>query len=344
MAQEQTTQLSVRDDLPHRPGASPSWRESVYFEFVDDDAGVWAYQYIGERPNRDRAGLAMGVVLGAGGRTGTDLRVAGRLEHDRVDRDEASHRCAGLELTTVEPMRHHRIAYEGPVVGPSVVAASGRRLDPAAMRPGAARTHASASARLDLAWEATTPFHTFPTDLLTPWFAGHLQQMGRCRGRLTVGEMTVDVDGPAFRDRSWGERDWFGIDRYVFVYAPFPDASVAATATRHGGADEVRGWVSGGAGGLAHVAGWDEEVSEEPGRGKPLPRELRLEIADDAGGRHRFEAEILAAVPSVFEGRGDRAGQLAWVDRCLARFHRDGRSALGVVESQQVVPRPDGWA
>ncbi|MCZ7527762.1 MAG: hypothetical protein M5U14_16125 [Acidimicrobiia bacterium] len=333
----QVLDVGEHDDLPHAPSASPTWRESLYFEVCDQALDLWCYQYVGERLNKDHAGLALAVRTGDG-------RQYGRLDHGPVDRDERAHRCAGLEIATVDPMRRHRVTFDGPVVGPHAASPGALRMPPSWMRPDGPGRGPVEPARLELAFEATTPFYTFPTNLLLPFFAGHIQQMGVMRGTLRLGDEELAVEGPTFRDRSWGDRDWFGIDQYLWIYAPFPDLALATTRIVAGDVREVVGWTWDGHRPADVVAWPDEQVTWDATGGKPLPVDLAVEVRDDRSRRQELEITLLGAAPSVFEGRGPLAGKLAWIDRCPARIRRGDQEVLGVVESQQVVDRPEGWS
>lgn len=337
MQQDQEVLLTERDDLPHEPGSSRSWRESAYFELCDQTTGLWCYVYVGERPNKGHAGMALSVRTGDG-------QLFGRLAQGPVDRDDRSHRCAGLELTTVEAMARHSITYAGPVVGPETGIDGTLRLDPAAMRPGAEAVRGAVELAVDLRFEATTPFYTFPTTLLLPFFAGHVQQMGRMHGTIRIDGKTHEVAAPSFRDRSWGDRDWFGISEYLFVFAPFENGAIASTRIITESHREVVGWTWDGTT-ASDVTAWDDEHIEfDASPGKRLPSRVRFDAVDEHGRAQAVDAELLSASPSVFEGRGPLEGKLSWIDRCTARFVRGDETVLGVIESQQVVDVPRGWS
>jgi len=334
--QEQQTTLRPEDDLPHPPGDSSSWRESVYYEFLDPVRGIGSYQYVGERPNRDRAGLALSFWV-------DPEQVFGRLEHGSTHRDDRGHACAGLRAETVVPLRVHHLSYDGPVVGPKRLRPGDLRLDPAAMRPGAAAALPTVGLQLDLEWTAETPALTFPASHLRTYFAGHLEQFGRVRGLARLDGRAYDVDAPGIRDRSWGERDWLAVEAYTFLWAPFPDGHLAVTNTTRAGTRELTGWVV-RPGQACDVVGWEEDLDEVEVGGKPLPMRGRITLTDRGGEEHRLDVELLAAVPSIFApgrsaGRGAPA-RVAWIDRCVARFRRGGEQVLGVLESQRVVPAP----
>ena len=335
-SQNQVLEVSPEDDLPHPPAESPTWRESLYFEFFDNQAGVWSYQYIGERPNKNHSGLAMSLWTDEG-------FISGRLEFAPTDRDASSHRAAGLEITTVEPMQEHRIIYEGPLVGPQRLTDDNIRLDPKAMRPGASRKMPSIEVRLDLRWEASIPVHTFPRDLLSEFFSGHIQQVGRCRGTIETLGKTFRIDAPSFRDRSWGERNWFGLDRYVFIFPPFEDFCVAVTRTERNNNTEITGWMNHNGKVMVTTSMVDKIIYQQVTDGKRMPRTATFTVTNDEGVDYIIDCEILAAVPSVFEGRGDDSSKLSWIDRCIARFSWKGQTTLGIVENLEIISRPKDW-
>ncbi|MGD9664914.1 MAG: hypothetical protein AB7U34_06890 [Novosphingobium sp.] len=67
------------------------------------------------------------------------------------------------------------------------------------------------AASLEFDFEATHPAYGFANDPRGCWefFADdRLEQGGRAKGTITVGEKTYPFDATAHRDHSWGARDW----------------------------------------------------------------------------------------------------------------------------------------
>jgi hypothetical protein len=80
---------------------------------------------------------------------------------------------------------------------------------------------------------------------------GHAEQAMRASGRLTFGDAQATVDGPAYRDRSWGFRksDKMARHGYTFAQVHLPDAAIGLLAWQHpdAAADAmlpVGGWLS----------------------------------------------------------------------------------------------------
>ncbi|MFC1823517.1 hypothetical protein ACFL9T_12475 [Thermodesulfobacteriota bacterium] len=336
-SQNQVLDVSPTDDLPHTPTDSATWRESLYFEFFDNQTGVWSYQYIGERPNKNHSGLAISLWSNEG-------YISGRLEFAPTDRDSESHRAAGLQITTIEPMEQHKITYEGPLIGPQVLTDKNIRLNPKAMRPGAAKKMPSMNVRFDLNWEATMPVHTFPRNLLSEFFSGHIQQVGRCHGTIETPDKTFKIDGPSFRDRSWGERNWFGLDRYVFIFPPFENFCVATTRTERDNLPETTGWMNHNGNILVTPSMIDEIVYQDVPGERRMPRKATFTVTNEEGIDYVIDCEILAAVPSVFQDRDNNISKLSWIDRCPAHFSWEGQTTLGIVENLELIDRPDGWS
>ena len=59
------------------------------------------------------------------------------------------------------------------------------------------------------------------------WGDGHLEQGGRVTGTITVGDQeTVQIDCLAFRDHTWGRRNYLGLDRHAWCFGFFPSGRV----------------------------------------------------------------------------------------------------------------------
>ncbi|MBY4573358.1 hypothetical protein ACN94_07145 [Gordonia paraffinivorans] len=73
---------------------------------------------------------------------------------------------------------------------------------------------------LDYHFEATTPAFTYHDNAggCPDWLADNrLEQSGRVRGTITIGERVVPFDTTGHRDHSWGRRDWTAIHQYRWV-------------------------------------------------------------------------------------------------------------------------------
>ena len=64
---------------------------------------------------------------------------------------------------------------------------------------------------------------------------GHAEQACTVTGRLSWGDETTEVDGPGYRDRSWGYRksDKMATHGYAFAQAHLPEATCGLLSWRH---------------------------------------------------------------------------------------------------------------
>ena len=123
-------------------------------------------------------------------------------------------RVAGLTFTMDDPLGSWRIQLEGP-------------------RP------------VDLTWTAITPIVDFHQG-----FAGdgeqeqeHFEQSGRVTGGWDTDKRR-EIDGWGQRDKSWGVRDWNGIEGWDWIAAQFDEnLSFNATRTRINGVEQSAGYV-----------------------------------------------------------------------------------------------------
>lgn len=103
-------------------------------------------------------------------------------------------------------------------------------------------------AGMDLTFEASHPAYAYGShrDGCPDWFAtNRLEQAGRVRGVLRVGDRTFEVDTTAARDHSWGTRDWLVPQHWKWVHAQAgDDLCVHFCEIYERGRTELRGYVS----------------------------------------------------------------------------------------------------
>ncbi|MEZ4334374.1 MAG: hypothetical protein R3F35_21690 [Myxococcota bacterium] len=166
--------VSPADDDFHRPtSADPSWIETVWFPFWIPEAGISVYARIWFRPNAGEQGGAVHAWHG----TSEILAYDGWTEPFTGFGDLRDLSLArGFRLVCESPLSRYRI------------------------------THRSASIELDVAFEARTTPNPVAPEESPGMFAGHLEQPGRVRGRIRLGERSWAIDCGSIRDRSWGPR------------------------------------------------------------------------------------------------------------------------------------------
>ncbi len=165
------------DELPHAPGADPTWQESVVLGWWDDDSGIGGFHRIGHEIGRGASVLWCGVVS----------RDGLRFRRNRTDGPLGSAERDG-----------------GFGAGPT------HFLD---VSQGSPRLRvAEPDLELDLSVENTTPRHDLWDSDEHPEMSqlavGHFQVSGRARGRARIGDRVYEVDALCHRDHSWGPRRW----------------------------------------------------------------------------------------------------------------------------------------
>lgn len=255
--------LSAADDRLHTPvDDDPWWTETAWFGFAVPDAGLCGSIYQIYRTTQGV--MATAVYVWSPGRE--DLR---ELPYYRtfwhLPIPAGAHPCdnelpSGLSVRTLESMRSYRLTYDD---------------DP--------------ELTFDLRWDAVMdaqPFHVSNG-------MGHLDQLGRVTGTLTLQGTTHDVDCIEMRDRSWTpRRETTRRTRRGYTYGSSDDARdaffVATNVAPEGGDDAIiGGWsitdgeLSAVTGGLRHVERDDES--------RPTGVTIELETADS---QQSWRAEV----------------------------------------------------
>jgi hypothetical protein len=78
------------------------------------------------------------------------------------------------------------------------------------------------------------------------WGDGHLEQGGRVTGEITIDGRRVAIDCLAFRDHTWGRRNYEGLDRHAWCYGFFPSGRIFLVLEAVHDPDEYAqfGWVA----------------------------------------------------------------------------------------------------
>lgn len=178
-----------------------NFNESMYFNFLDPVSRLGGLMRIGNRPGLGYSEATVQLTLPNGA---IALR-AGRAPSQTNDAFSSQ----GLEFTITEPTRSATMTYRNTVARvaePSLLAERGRI---------ALKNAPSDECELDLTFEASSPM--FVTDTGdgsgTPGSStistDHYEQFGHISGTVRMGNRTWVLDrATAFRDHSWGPREW----------------------------------------------------------------------------------------------------------------------------------------
>jgi hypothetical protein len=167
------------DERPHeRDLTDPHWQESIFFWWWDDNAGIGAIHRIGHEPNT--------IPPTANSWNGVFTRDGRRFRRSET-----------RELTSADRLPHGRVA--GPSRYTSDDSWRFEFSDP------------DCELRLEWCDEITPLAHVYPATMPgvhNDYAPEHYETSGRVRGTARIGDRTIDVDALAYRDHSWGRRDW----------------------------------------------------------------------------------------------------------------------------------------
>jgi hypothetical protein len=191
----------------HTPTDDRAWRESFFFGFVDEAAGIGMYNSLGEKPLSSRSGYICTIW-------GDDVIAETRIAP--LERTATEHSCGGLRYRMDESDGSWTVEYEAtiPILGPVGHDYVGS-VTPDESLP-------TTDVSMDLRFEPLTPVYDY--DAHPAWdrlFDRHVEQSGRFTGSLTIGGDAHPIDALGSRDHSWGPRDWNHPVGWTFFTASF---------------------------------------------------------------------------------------------------------------------------
>lgn len=214
--------IEPSDERLHDRDEDPYWNESGWFGFMAPERHLSGWVYLYHRPN-------LGYTVG--GVAFWDR--SGEHPHDCLYYDwgdpypmvEGSEMFDfslpnGLRVEMNEPLQSFRFRYANAAHG----------------------LYENDACEIDLTWEAIAPPHDsgLPSGQ-DEWGHGHYEQPGRMRGSIEVRGETIEIDGPAERDRSWGRRRVAGNPRGCFPWAVTEDSGFHVLAIGDSPPDEDDG-------------------------------------------------------------------------------------------------------
>jgi hypothetical protein len=312
------------DDRHHVPRADPRWRESFYFSFFDDRLGLGGFSSIGKRAARGHSG-SINVLWGP------ERPTLLAYELDQYEVHDSPIDVRGLRYEPASALGPWRLAFDGELND----GGTGVECDAAALRSVADGSAPSVPVAYDLTFTPEAPAYLYEqNDAWAELFDGHVDEVGRVTGTITIAGETHDVDARAAKDHSWGVRDWAKPKgwRWIDVVG---DGLTEVTLWRATFDGET--WVGDGAvysgGETVPLTGYREQLRREDG----LPVAAHIEL--DAGGRtHVLDAEIVRVVPMFFSGSEDGVKRTSRIDRTLMRCTLDGAAGWANVEVQGQLP------
>lgn len=315
---------SPQDDRHHQPRDHPRWRESYYFSFFDQRAGIGGFSSIGKRPARGHGG-SLNVIWGP------EIPTYVASEFSSFERHGDEFEAGGLRYRSGEPFGPWEVTFDGRLSN----GGTGVECDDAAMGPVEASGAPKVPVSFDLEFVPSAPpylYHERPE-----WhnlFDGHVDEVGHVRGTLTIDGTSHDIDCHAAKDHSWGVRDWYGVEGWRWMDVTGADRELTMWRATFDGQE----WIGDGAvyagGQTLEVESYEERVETAERARKPRP--ARLEVAMTAGGEStEFTGDIVRVVPTRFGGKQGLG--TAWVDQTLVRCDVGGQEGWGKIEFEALV-------
>jgi hypothetical protein len=300
--------IDPADEARHEPDTEQFWNESYYFDFHDEEGTLGGYVRIGLYPN-------LGVTWYWACLVGAERPLVTTIDHRAPVPGSPSLDLAGRQFsanhTCEDPTRRFRVGVEANALVFD---------DPAAVYGPLEGRHTPLA--FDLTWETDGPGGYQFTQLTRYEIPCHV------RGRIGVGDESIDFEGHGQRDHSWGVRDWWTT---VWCW----NAGWLAEGTRFHSVsprtldgDDIpfaAGYVQPPGEALQPIASSRarEEVDENglPTAGRIEVGDLTLEVTP------RYFSPVLLTDPD---------GRVSRFPRCLARFaDASGRQGFGWIEWNQ---------
>lgn len=172
-------------DKPHQPSDDPKWQESDCYWFFDHETGVGGFHRVGQTPNRGKGQVTLFLFQKDGQRFVRSHTYEPEDEFDLTSeaRLEAKQQVGSH---TVEALGEGRMRYTFEEERCS----------------GDLEFYESFHEPRD--WSKTGHSDKVMENINSD---GHLECSGRLRGKVRLGDETIEIDALCHRDRSWGVRD-----------------------------------------------------------------------------------------------------------------------------------------
>jgi hypothetical protein len=203
--------LVGRDEYLHELGPERNFNESMYFNFYDPAAGLGGFVRIGNRANEGYAEMTTCLYL-------PDGKVGFMFSRPKIA-DNSAFDAGGLRFEVLEPFEELAVSYSGSLV---VLAHPLEMADP--RKAFADNPYEDCSIGL-IYTRVSEPVGGEPDkarEAPDEEFArGHYEQLVAAAGRVSVGDLEIDVVGFGLRDHSWGPRYWQAPWYYRWLTANF---------------------------------------------------------------------------------------------------------------------------
>lgn len=317
--------LEPEDEYLHPLEAATNFNESMYFNFVDQYAGVGGFFRLGNRANEGYAEMTTCLYLPGG-------RAAFMYDRPKIDNNDAFD-AGGMRFEVIEPFEELRVTYDARVV----LLDDPRELEDPKQ---AFTSNPWTECRADLTYRAVSPpiggerrnADGSPIDGDGDGFAkAHYEQHVSANGTIEVGDMSLEVKGYGLRDHSWGPRFWQAPWWYRWLTANF-GADFGFQTTIIASADGTRrtgGMVlHDGAYHLVRDVSIDTDWSAEGN----YQQTIRI-VATTDDDEYHIEGRVGTVVP-LRNRRVDEAGNrlVTRISEGLTEWRCNGRIGYGIAE------------
>jgi len=169
------------DEFLHQPRDSLTWREAYYWNWIDLESRITGCSTIGILPNQNRREIFF--FLFANNKRKIYYREP--LFKEYVNDIDLMLRDRRLIYKLIKPFKNWQIIYEDPLF------------------------------KIKINWQTRFRTHYFKKDFSLAWHT-HFESSGIITGELRYKNgMVKKIRGYGQRDKSWGIRDWHGVDKWI---------------------------------------------------------------------------------------------------------------------------------
>ncbi len=181
--------LKDDDELLHKPGEIQKWREAYYWNWIDLGNRITGCSTIGIIPNEQRRELFFSLFV-------DNKRIIYYREpilHKYVEDIEIMLRDKRLAYNLITPFQNWEIIYN------------------------------CTKFEFKINWDTRFNTHVFKNDFSVAWHT-HFESSGIITGEFIYRDGKVrKIRGFGQRDKSWGIRDWHGVDHWIAGQFQFKD-------------------------------------------------------------------------------------------------------------------------
>lgn len=198
------------DELLHQPGKTLKWREAFYFNWVDLDNKIAGCSTIGILPNEKRR--EMFFFLFSNNKRTIYYREPPLIKY--IDDIKVMLRDKRLSYKLIKPFQTWEINYKSPKIV------------------------------FNLTFETRFPTYYFKKNFSVAWYA-HFEASGIVRGNIKYEDGKIlKVLGYGQRDKSWGIRDWHGVDHWIAGQFQFKNWSCGLRKDYYDDTVDLSGYVA----------------------------------------------------------------------------------------------------